>query len=124
MLNLVITFLTISRLNIIMKNTTFTLPFIYLLQTHFSFFALFGCKNVGLHSYAIAGSPLPYRAYIDCGTVLLCAISLGFASPLVAPCAAFFFLWSEPIMRRCFIYVVRLLMVLILSHNILTSNLI
>jgi len=97
--------ISFNWLNIIIKNTTFTMPFFYLLQTHCSFFALFGYKNVGGHSYAIAGSPLPYRAYIDCGTVLLCAVSLAFASPLVAPFAAFFFLCSEPIMRRSFIYV-------------------
>ena len=85
------------------------MPFIYLLQMHFSIFSLVGCNKIGLHPSYVAGKHLPYRAYIDCGTVFLCAVTLSFACPLVAPFAAFFFLASGPIMRRCFIYVVRFL---------------
>ena len=83
------------------------MPFFYLLQAHYSIFSLVGYTKLGMHPSYVAGSPLPYRAYIDCGTVFLCAVTLSFASPIVAPFAAVFFLVSEPIMRRCFIYVVR-----------------
>merc|ERR1719362_444273 len=58
-----------------------------------------------MHSSYVAGVPLTYRAYNDCGTVFLCSCTLSFASPVMAPAAVLFFLVSEPIMRRCFIYV-------------------
>ena len=84
------------------------MPFFYLLQGHYSIFSLVGCENFGMNPSYVAGTHLPYRVYIDCGTVFLCAVALSFASPLVAPFAAFFFLVSQPIMRRCLIYVVRI----------------
>ena len=84
------------------------MPVFYLLQTHYSIFSLVGCTKIGIHPIYVAGTHLPYRAYIDCGTIFLCAVALSFASPLVAPFAALFFLISEPIMRRSFLYVVRL----------------
>ena len=53
-----------------------------------------------------AGGDLPYRAYIDAGTTLLCVVTLSFAAPLVAPFAVMFFLVSEPVWRQTLLYVV------------------
>ena len=46
------------------------------------------------------GGPLPYRIYIDAGTVFMCLISFSFASPLVAPFCFIYFLVCEPVWRR------------------------
>jgi len=53
------------------------------------------------------GGPIPYRIYIDSGVVLMCIVSLSFASPLIAPFALFYFLVCQPLWRRNCIYIYR-----------------
>lgn len=53
------------------------------------------------------GPSTPYRLFVDSGMVLLSLLALGPASPLVAPASFFYFLWSQPVLRRCVIYVYR-----------------
>jgi len=54
-----------------------------------------------------AGGPVPYRAFIDTGVVMLCVVALAPASPLVAPFALVHFLVSEPLLRRNIIFMYR-----------------
>lgn len=58
-------------------------------------------------SFPGPGAAPPYRLYVDSSVVLMCLLTLGPASPLVAPAALMYFLCCQPLLRRCCIFVYR-----------------
>ena len=58
----------------------------------------FSCRIVG------AGSPVPYRIYVDSGVVMLCLFALAPASPLIAVAAFAYFLFCTPLLRWTMIF--------------------
>ena len=85
-----------------------TLPLQYLLQMN-SF--LFGCIGWKCCARCVMGGgpggPIPYRIYIDGGTVFLCVVALAPQSPLVAPMALLYYLFCAPLWRRNCIFMYR-----------------
>ena len=55
----------------------------------------------------LTGGPIPYRVYIDGGTVFLCVVALAPQSPLVAPVACLYYLFCAPLWRRNCIFMYR-----------------
>jgi len=53
------------------------------------------------------GGPTPYRIYVDSGVVLLCALALAPASPLVSLACLAYFLICAPLIRRNLIFMYR-----------------
>ena len=51
-----------------------------------------------------SGGPMPIRIYTDTATVLLCAVALSTASPLVAPFALVYFVVTTPIWKRQLVF--------------------
>ncbi|KAL7557538.1 hypothetical protein ACA910_019251 [Epithemia clementina (nom. ined.)] len=95
-------------LNWMIFRTTVTLPALYLLQINSFFWDFLGfhcCSR--LSRGGGPGPPPPYRLYVDSGVVLMCLLALSPASPLVAPAAFVYFLWCQPLLRRCCIFVYR-----------------
>lgn len=85
-----------------------TLPLQYLLQVN-TF--LFGCIGWKCCARCVMGGgpggPIPYRVYIDGGTVFLCVVALAPQSPLVAPVALLYYLFCAPLWRRNCIFMYR-----------------
>lgn len=95
-------------INWIIVRTMMTLPLQYMLQINSIIFGLIGWKCCARCVMGGGpGGPLPYRVYIDSGTVFLCLVALAPASPLVAPCALFYFLYCAPLWRRNCIFMYR-----------------
>ena len=95
-------------INWIIVRATIALPFQYMLQFNSFAFQSLGwkcCRRCVMGGGP--GGPIPYRIYIDCGTVFLCLVSLAPASPLVAPCALLYFLYCAPLWRRNCIFIYR-----------------
>ena len=53
------------------------------------------------------GGPIPYRIYIDGGTVFICALAIAPQAPLIAPLCFIYFIFSQPMLRRNVIYMYR-----------------
>lgn len=95
-------------INWIIVKTSITGPLMYLLQLNTFLFDWAGLKCcVRAARGSGAGAPLPFRIYVDSGVVLLCLHALAPASPLVAPFAFFYFLFSTPMLRRNVIFMYR-----------------
>jgi hypothetical protein len=95
-------------INWIIVRTTMTLPLQYLLQVNTFLFHWLGwncCSRCVMGGGP--GGPVPYRIYIDSGVVLLCVLALAPASPIVAPCATFYYFLCSPLWRRNCIFVYR-----------------
>jgi hypothetical protein len=95
-------------LNWIIVRCTMVLPNQYLLQFNTFLFEMLGwgyCQRI--ISGGMNGPELPYRIYVDSGTVFLCIVGLGFASPLVTPVALAYYLIAVPLLRRNSIFVYR-----------------
>mmetsp|Transcript_1760 Transcript_1760/g.2442 ORF Transcript_1760/g.2442 Transcript_1760/m.2442 type:complete len:1420 (-) Transcript_1760:1101-5360(-) len=95
-------------LNWIVVRLTITLPLQYMIQMNTHGFEALGCKCCArCVKGGGPGGPVPYRIYIDSGVVLLCTFALAPASPIVAPCAFFYFLYCQPLWRRNCIFLYR-----------------
>jgi hypothetical protein len=95
-------------LNWIIIRFTILLPNQYLLQLNTFIFQILGwncCRR--MNSGGMNGPELPYRIYVDSGTVFLCIVGLGFASPLVAPAALCYYILAVPLLRRNSIFIYR-----------------
>jgi len=95
-------------INWIILHSTFILPNQYLLQFNSFVFQFLGwnCCARAVKGGGPGGN-IPYRLYVDSCVVLMCTIALSPASPIVAPCAALYFLIMFPLLRRNFIFVYR-----------------
>mmetsp|Transcript_52259 Transcript_52259/g.156840 ORF Transcript_52259/g.156840 Transcript_52259/m.156840 type:complete len:458 (-) Transcript_52259:772-2145(-) len=95
-------------INWIIVRTTMTLPLQYMLQVNSFIFQCVGwrcCRRCVMGGGP--GGPIPYRIYIDAGTVFMCIVALAPASPLVAPCGMVYFLYCAPLWRRNCIFMYR-----------------
>ncbi|GKY91495.1 hypothetical protein MPSEU_000121700 [Mayamaea pseudoterrestris] len=100
--------LSATWLNWIIFRVTLTLPMNYLLNVNTFAFACLGwnCCSRMVRGGG-PGGPLPYRLYVDTGTVLMCCVALGPSSPLVSLVCLMYFIVMEPLMRRNLIFVYR-----------------
>ena len=82
--------------------------FVQMLQFNTYLFAMLGLKCLSRANMGGGpGGPLPYRIYVDSGTIFLCLTALAPASPLLAPVALFNFACIIPLLRRNTIFVYR-----------------
>jgi hypothetical protein len=87
-------------LNWMIVRLLMVLPTQYLLQMNtflFTWFRLKCCARAVRGGGA--GGPIPYRIYVDSGSVMLCLFALAPASPLISFAAFFYFLVCVPILR-------------------------
>lgn len=90
-----------SWLNWIIFRCLITLPCMYLLQLNTFLFSALGMNCCArLVRGGGPGGPVPYRIFVDSGVVLLCALALAPASPLVAVACFVYFLFTVPLLRR------------------------
>ncbi len=95
-------------LNWLILRFSMTLPSSYLMQVNTFIFHFLGWKCcTRMASGGMNGMEVPYRIYIDSGAAFLCAVTLSFMSPLVAPAVLAYYLLAIPLLRRNCIFVYR-----------------
>jgi hypothetical protein len=95
-------------LNWLILRFSMTLPSSYLMQVNTFIFHSLGWKCcVRMASGGMNGTVVPYRIYVDSGAAFLCAVTLSFMSPLVAPAVLAYYLLAIPLLRRNCIFVYR-----------------
>ena len=80
-------------------------PLFYLFQALTWVSSMFGAKCCArMFRGGGAGSRLPYRIYVESGTVLMFALALAPAAPIVAPFVVLYFLVCSPMLRYVVIF--------------------
>jgi len=92
-------------LNWIIVRGLLVLPTQYILQMNAFLLSWLGIKSLArVAQGGGSGGPIPFRLYVDSGVVMLCLLVLAPASPLIAPAALVYFLFSVPMLRWVLIF--------------------